>query len=154
MPRSLILWGMLLKEVDFLLDIETERFLRKESRTITLPRSGRQTVEAYRLVWQCYDRLLAYRHSAGEERIKQNWEACLAEEGLNASDALVRLTYVYLERMERVGVICPTAALSGMWPASVGVHGRIVKPSVRHPIDLAPKPRQCAEIPRGCSGRG
>ena len=104
MPRSLILWGMLLKEVDFLLDIETERFLRKESRTITLPRSGRQTVEAYRLVWQCYDRLLAYRHSAGEERIKQNWEACLAEEGLNASDALVRLTYVYLERMDRVGL--------------------------------------------------
>lgn len=104
MPPSLVLWGMLLNEIDYLLDIETERLLRKESRAINLPQSGRHFVEAYALVWQCYDRLLAYRHSAGEERIKRNWEACMAEEGLNASDALVRLTYVYQERMERVGL--------------------------------------------------
>ncbi|MEM6890784.1 MAG: hypothetical protein AAGA74_16200 [Pseudomonadota bacterium] len=95
---------MFLEETKFLLDIETERLLRKQSRTITFPNSGLQTVEAYAVVWQFYDRLLAYRHGAGEERIKQNWAACMAEEGLCASDALVRLVHVYLERIERVGL--------------------------------------------------
>jgi hypothetical protein len=95
---------MTMTETDFLLDIVTERLLRHRSRLINLPKSGPQEIEAYALVWRWYDYLLTYKHGAGEEKINQNWEACMAEEGLSASDALVRLVYVYAERSERLGL--------------------------------------------------
>lgn len=104
MPRSLLLWGMSLKEIDFLLDLTNERLLRKLRRSIDLPQSGRQQIDAYALVWDWYDHLLSYRHGAGEDAIKANWEACMSEEGITASEALVRLVYVYAERAERVGL--------------------------------------------------
>lgn len=104
MPQSLLLWGMLLKENDFLMDLEQERLLRKETRIIDLPKAGRQHVEAFALVWNWYDRVLSYRHSAGEDQITQNWQACMDEENLNASDALVRLVYVYAQGAERLGL--------------------------------------------------
>lgn len=104
MPWSLLLWGMLLKESDFLMDLEQERLLRKQTRIVDLPKAGRQHVEAFALVWTWYDRLLSYKHSAGEDQIKQNWQACMDEENLTASDALVRLVYVYTEGAERLGL--------------------------------------------------
>ena len=104
MPQSLVLWGMTFTETDFLLDITIERLLRHHSRVIDLPQSGPQQIEAYALVWQWYDHLLNYKHGAGEDKIKQNWEACMAQEELSAPDALVRLVYVYAERAERLGL--------------------------------------------------
>ncbi|MCA8883373.1 MAG: hypothetical protein KDA50_06455 [Rhodobacteraceae bacterium] len=95
---------MLLTEIDFLMDLERELLLRKRTRIVDLPKTGRQPVEAYALVWDWYDRLLTYRHSAGEDQIKRNWQACMDEEGLNAADALVRLVYVYVEGAERLGL--------------------------------------------------
>lgn len=104
MPQSLVLWGMTFTETDFLLDITTERLLRHHSRVIDLPQSGPQKIEAYALVRRWYDHLLSYKHGPEEEKIKQNWEACMDEEGLSASDAFVRLVYVYAERAERLGL--------------------------------------------------
>lgn len=104
MPQSLVLWGMTCTETDFLLDITAERLLRHQSRIIALPTSGPQQIEAYALVWQWYDHLLSYKHGAGEKKIKQNWEACMEEDGLSASDALTRLVYVYAQRAERLGL--------------------------------------------------
>lgn len=104
MPRRLVRWGMLLKEIDFLMDLEREALLRQKTRIVYLPQSDRCHVTAYALVWDWYDKLVHYRHGAGEDRIKQNWQACMDEEGLSASDALVRLVYVYAERAERFGL--------------------------------------------------
>jgi hypothetical protein len=95
---------MLLKEIDYLLDLERELLLRKTTRIVDLPKAGRQRVDAYALVWDWYDRIAAYRHGPGEALIKQNWQACIDQEGLCASDALVRLVYVYAEGAERLGL--------------------------------------------------
>lgn len=104
MPPRLVRWGMLLKEMDFLFDLEREVLLRKKTRIVDLPRMDRCHVKAYALVWDWYDRLVSYRHGAGEDRIKRNWQACMDQEDLSASDALVRLVYVYAEGAERLGI--------------------------------------------------
>lgn len=104
MPQGLVLWGMLLKEFDFLLDLERDVLLRKTTRTIILPKSGRQDVAVFALVWNWYDRLISFEFGINEDKLKHFWQRCMDEEDLNASDALVRLVFENLEGYLRDGI--------------------------------------------------
>lgn len=95
---------MVLKELNYLLDAERELLLRKSTRVIDFPTHGKKTVETFTLVWSWYDRLLTRKRSVGEAKLLRTWEACMDEEQLSAPDALVRLTYVYVEGADRIGL--------------------------------------------------
>ncbi|MGJ8628271.1 MAG: hypothetical protein ACSHXB_15025 [Sulfitobacter sp.] len=93
-----------MKEIDYLLDAEREVLLRKQTRYIDLYDTNPVRVDAYALVWAWYDRLVNNTHSITEDQLKFDWQACMAEEKLEASDALARLVYVYIEGADRLGL--------------------------------------------------
>ncbi|MGJ8629396.1 MAG: hypothetical protein ACSHXB_20785 [Sulfitobacter sp.] len=95
---------MILKEIDYLLELEREILLRRHTRHSDLPSVGSQRVDAYAFIWGWYDRLVNNTRSVSEDQLKFDWQACMDEEKLDASDALVRLVYVYIEAAERLGL--------------------------------------------------
>lgn len=103
MPRDLLSWGVILDDIDVLLDLEREAWLRKESRSVAFDGQIRR-VESFALIWVWYDRLCAFRFGLGEERIKHYWQACMAEERLDAPSALIRVIAHLMRGYARAGV--------------------------------------------------
>lgn len=95
---------MLVQNVEYLLERSQELLLRPKSRVIDLPVSGRQTIEAYALVWDWYDHIVAYPYGNDQDRLYHFWERCIAEEGCSPSDALVRLVFELVEGYDADGV--------------------------------------------------
>ena len=95
---------MLVQNVEYLLERSQEVLLRPKSRVVDLPVSGRQSVEAYALVWDWYDLILAYPYGNDQDRLFHFWERCIAEEGLSPADALVRLVFEIVEGYDAGGV--------------------------------------------------
>jgi len=104
MPRDLISWGMHLKDIDYLLDLEREHLLQHETRWVDLPEAGRQRVEAFRLVWRWYDHLVAFDYGLSEDRLLHFWRRCIDEEALDPATALVRLVFELVQGSARDGI--------------------------------------------------
>lgn len=88
----------------YLIERENEEIFRTTVRSLTFPDGETRRIEAYRLVWSWYDRLIAYDYGSTEENILQATLDCSAEEGLGLPDALGRVVTYMVELRETSGM--------------------------------------------------
>ncbi len=88
----------------YLVDRENEELFRTAVRSLTFPEGETRRIEAYRLVWSWYDRLIAYEYGSTEDNILQATLDCSAEEGLELPDALGRVVNYMVELRESGGM--------------------------------------------------
>ncbi len=90
--------------LNYLVERENEEMFRTTVRSLTFPDGETCRIEAYRLVWSWYDRLIAYEFGPDEDRILTLARQCSAEEDLPLSDALGRVVNYLLESYESMGL--------------------------------------------------
>lgn len=86
----------------YLIDRENEEMFRTTIRSLTFPDGETHRIEAYRLVWSWYDRLIAYEYGSTEENILQATLDCSVEEKLELADALGRVVD-YMVKIREAG---------------------------------------------------
>lgn len=81
-----------------------KKMFRTTVRSLTFHDGETHRIQAYRLVWSWYDRLIAYEYGSTEENILQATLDCSAEEGLKLPDALGRVVNYMVELRESGGM--------------------------------------------------
>lgn len=85
---------------------EQDEMLRTSTRTLTFPDGETRRVEAHRVTWAWFDRLIAYDYAPDEAHILKTALACVAEEVRAIGDALTRVLEILVLRTEdRVGEV-------------------------------------------------
>lgn len=102
MPSNLVFLGM--ADLHYLIEKQREEELRTSSRSIKFADGAVKRIEAYRLVWDWYDRLLACPYTFDEEEIIAMIPRCAEHEGQSLSDALTRVVSVLVGRLDRDGI--------------------------------------------------
>lgn len=87
-----------------LIEREQEEMLRTSTRTLTFPDGKARSIEAYRLAWSWFDRLIAHDYAPDQVHILKTVLACMDEEKLPIGLAFTRVVEFFVLRTEaRVG---------------------------------------------------
>ena len=102
MPRNLLFWGMV--ELNYLIDREREEELRTDTRALMFANGESHRIEAYRLVWTWFDRLVECDYTFDKDEIIAMVPRCADHENLDYQDALTRVVSVLVARLDREGI--------------------------------------------------
>ena len=89
---------------DYLIERQREEDFRTSTRTLTFPNGDTHRVEAYRLVWNWFDRFRAYEFGMSEAEILSFTLRCHEDEELPLGDALGRVLDYFVRDWEASGM--------------------------------------------------
>jgi len=90
--------------LDYLIDREHEEMLRVSSRTLTFPDGETRRIEAYRLVWAWFDRIVASSHVTDEAKLLEMTLAWANEKAVPLETAFGQLIECVVKTGETLGV--------------------------------------------------
>lgn len=90
--------------LDYLIDREYEEMLRVSSRTLTFPDGETRRIEAYRLVWSWFDRIVASSQVIDEAKLLEMTLSWANEKAVPLETAFGQLIECVVKTGERIDV--------------------------------------------------